>query len=80
MKDNISIIQKAKTKDECVYLMKFTIVEIFGDSYPSYQNGFDNIDDSFKKNTTLLTGNKNKCSWIARDITEVLRYNYFLYV
>lgn len=67
MQSNVAVIENAKTEEECINLLKFTIGTIMGGSYQNDANG---IDESFQTNTSLLTGNKNKSCLFARDITR----------
>lgn len=70
--DNATVIMSSD-KLVCMNLLKFTINTIIGD-----QNQFEmvcsiigqEISQDFKNYTYLLTGNNNKISWIARDVTR----------
>lgn len=58
---------------ECIDLLKFTINTIIGDQN-QFEMGYSiigqEISQEFKDYTYLLTGNSNRISWIARDITR----------
>lgn len=74
---NAEIIANIKSKDECVNLLKFTIGTITGKPYPEGTNEVL-INAAFTNNTNFLTGNKNQCSWVARDVTRGAMMQIFL--